>query len=158
MRLSACPLVKSCANLSSLHEKVSAKTAARRVKGKNLVCFPICNDLVFCCKDIEKTQNIKIISSFFPTIITPFYFITQKSILHFVFLPLLPYLNRVNDVLPENIATWTHWRQRIQIGDTQPDSESGILLSKGLTCFLCTTKEMANEATNGKLDYAQQQA
>lgn len=62
-----------------------------------------------------------------------------------------PYLNAVNNILPQNVAAWPHCRQWIQVSIGYPDSKSSVLLPQGLARINRTTEEMTNISTNDKL-------
>ena len=68
----------------------------------------------------------------------------------------LPYLNAVDDVLPQNVAAGTHRRQRVQVGRGYPDGERRVLLAQALTSVNRGTEIMADEAAGTKLHDAEQ--
>ena len=70
---------------------------------------------------------------------------------------MLPDLHRVDDVLPQDITAWTYARQGVEIGGSQPDGKSRVLLSQSLTSFLRPSKIVANEAAYGKRHDAKHQ-
>ena len=71
---------------------------------------------------------------------------------------MLPKLETVDDVLPKNVAAWPDGGQRIEIHVGNPNSESGVLLSKRLSGIDHRIEEMANVATYGKLDDAENES
>ena len=63
-------------------------------------------------------------------------------------LPIFPQLNRVDNVLPKDIATGSDWRHRIEIGVGDPDGEGGVLLERGLTRVDLVAQMTAYAATD----------
>jgi len=71
---------------------------------------------------------------------------------------LLPYLEAVDDVLPEDVAAGTDGRQGIQVDVGNPDGEGGILLSQRLTGLHDMVEVVADEAPQGKLNNAEDES
>lgn len=68
---------------------------------------------------------------------------------------MLPKLETVDNVLPKNVTARADGGQRIEIHVGNPNSESGVLLSKRLSSIDHGIEEMANVAAHGKLDDAE---
>ncbi len=64
---------------------------------------------------------------------------------------MLPYLNTIDNVLPEDIAAGPYWREGIQISCRQPDGEGCVLLSQRLPSLLGMIEVMSDETAYGKL-------
>ena len=64
----------------------------------------------------------------------------------------LPQFDAVDTVLPKDIAAGTDRGEGVEIGVSYPDGESGVFLSKGLTCLDCPVEEMTHITAHRKLD------
>lgn len=63
-----------------------------------------------------------------------------------------PDLDRVDDVLPKDIAAWANRGEGTEKCGGNPDGEGGVLLPETLAGFDCPTKIAADEATCSKLN------
>ena len=75
-----------------------------------------------------------------------------------MFLSILPQLNRIDDVLPEDIAAGTDGRHRVQVGVGHPDGEGGVLLEGGLTGIDLIAQVTAHAATHEEEHETEHQA
>jgi hypothetical protein len=48
------------------------------------------------------------------------------------FFTMLPDLNTIDDILPEDVTARPYGGERIQVGRGKPDGKGGVLLSQGL--------------------------
>ena len=68
-----------------------------------------------------------------------------------------PKLDRVHKVLPEDVASWTHGGDRIEVGVGNPDGKGGVLLPQCLSGIDGAAITIADELAYGKLQQAKQQ-
>lgn len=66
-----------------------------------------------------------------------------------------PYLDAVDDVLPEDVAAWSHGGERRQIGAGYPDGEGSVLLTQSLPRIDRNTEATTNGTTATELEEAE---
>ena len=66
-----------------------------------------------------------------------------------------PYLDAVDDVLPEDVAAWSHGGERRQIGAGYPDGEGSVLLPHRLSSVLRLPEVATDVTPHGKLHEAE---